>query len=404
MIFGLINLIQYLYELISLSIEKNIPIGKVFNLLIYIVPFIMTFTIPVGVLMGVLLAMGELSANGEIIAMRTNGISLANIFKPGIVFGIMIAVFHLFFFQYILPWGNKNYVLAKYEMVRKNPTLEIANRKSFSEGEMEVRVERVDTEAQRFYGIKVVNFKENLIMIAEDGYFMPKDETINSFPLILTNVISLPYVFKKAEPNFSQHFYKSVKIFIKDFDIKKIMPKGSELDGILELIDNINKNKRINIIGEVKTFHNLIRKTLEISKIQEEMKSIKDSGALQQKINTQNIMSLDVKNLEKQVEALRDNIVPKNDIYILHRKFSYAASAILMAILAAPLGLVNRRRGKEIAFGIGILVALTYNGLLVAGNFSWKLGYLSPIVGAWMPNFIIMTVISSIIFVKLRKV
>ena len=180
-------------------------------LLVYIIPFVMTFTIPVGVLIGILLAMGELSANGEIVAMRANGIKIPDIFKPCVFFGMVIALFHIFFFQTILPWGNTRYVTEKIEIMRRNPTLEIAAKKQFSEGEMEIRIESADVKKQIFYGVRVVNFKDNLLLMASEGYFMPKDEKTNSFPLVLKNVIGLPYIFKTPEKNMTQHFYREMK-------------------------------------------------------------------------------------------------------------------------------------------------------------------------------------------------
>jgi lipopolysaccharide export system permease protein len=401
-IFSIINLIQYLYEFISLSIEKNVPVTKVFKLLVYIIPFLMTFTIPVGVLIGVLLAMGELSANNELVAMRTNGLTIPDIFRPCLLFALIVAVCHILFFQWVLPWGNKNYVMAKYEMLRKNPTLEISTKKEFSEGEIEIRVERSEVKEQKFYGVRVVNFKENLIFIASEAQFLPKRKDLNAFPFLMKNVTAMPYVFRDPETKVSQHFYKSLKLYIKDIDIKKVIPKGSQLEGILALYERIQKMKLTNVVAEIKNYHNLVEKQAELNQVQNEIKTIRDPQKLQEKINRSKILSLNIKNQKEHLSNLRDNIAPKNETYLLHRKFSYAASAILLAFLAVPLGMVNRRRGKEVAFGIGVLVVVGYNSLLIGGNFSWKLGYVSPVFGAWLPNVVIAMVIVVITYLKMR--
>lgn len=404
-IFSIIHLIQYLYELVSLAIERDIPIFKVLKLLVYIIPFLMTFTIPVGVLIGILLAMGELSANGEIIAMRANGIRILDIFKPCLLFGIFIALFHIFFFQTILPWGNTRYVAEKIELLKRNPTLEIATKKHFSENEIAINIEQADTKKQIFYGVRVVNFKENLLLMAKEGVFLPKDEAKNSYPLILKDVIGLPYIFKSADKKLTQHFYREMTVYIKDFDYQKVIPKGAQLEGILELMDRINNMKNINIIAEIRNEHSMVKRSVQIMQKKEEIYQLEPGSAeAQNQVHYLNMLIANQKNQGQQTELLREDITPKHEVYLLHQKFSYATSAILMAFLALPLGMVHRRRGKEVALGIGIIVVITYQSLLTAGNFGWKLGFFSPYAGAWFPNIIIGFIIGIIGYFKLRKI
>lgn len=402
-IFTIMNLIRFLYDLIALTIEKDVPLHKTLLLLVYITPYVMTFTIPLGVLMGILLAMGELSANQEIVAMRTNGISLLSIFKPAILFGFFVMILHLLFFQYILPWGNRSYVLTKAEILRKNPALEIASKKQYSEGENDLRIERFDSKTNRFYGVRIVNFKENLLFLAEEGYFEPKIEEINAFPLVLKNVTSIPYVFREVDQNLSQNFYQELRIYIKDFDIQKIIPKGSQMEGILEVIEMIEKAKLVNIVGEMKSFHIIIKRRVDIHSIYKKLEQSNNPMEIQKLKDQLNMLQLSIKNDEKQIQGLRDNILPKNDVYILHQKLAFAASAVLMALLAGPLGLINRRKGKEIAFGIGFVMFVFYESLLTAGNFGWQLGYVSPIFGAWFPNIVVGIIIILITYFRLRN-
>ena len=404
LIFSLVNLIQFLYDLVSFAIEHDIPTVKIFTLLFYILPFVMTFTIPIGVLMGVLLTMGELSGNYEIVAMRTNGLPMINIFRPAVLFGVMVMVFHLFFFQYILPWGNKNYVITKYELLRRNPTLEIASKKKFIAGDIEIQVERTDTKKQIFHKLKIINNKDNLLLIAEEGFFLQKDEKLNAFPLVLKNVIGLPYIRRDIDKNTVQDFYHTMTLYINDFDIKKIMPRGAEMEGIIEVIRNIKKVELANIVAEMKTYHNAMQQYYDAASTEDMMSKTTDANQIQSMKTMITQMKLSAANHKRDaLEKMRSVITPKNDIYILHRKFSYAVCAILMALLASPLGIINKRKGKEIAFGFGILMYVVYNSLLTTGNFAWQFGYMSPIAGAWLPNMVIALIIVLINYLKIKK-
>lgn len=402
-IFCIINLIQYLFELIPLFVEKDVPFGTVMKLLLYIIPFIMTFTVPAAVLMGIILAVGELSSNSEVIAMRTNGISMPNIFKPAIFFGLMVALLHILFFQFVLPWGNKNFILTKHKIIQKNPTVEISNKKKLTEGNYEIRVERSDTKTKTFYNIKIVNFKENLIFISDKGQLMDKDETNNVFPLVLRNVIGLPYVFSKTEKNMNLLFYEEMRLFIKDIDIKKVIPKGAQLEGITELIDTIREKKLIGTVSEIKAFHNLARKERELLDADLALAAMSEPEEKQKQLNLKKMLAASVNSLKNSVKNLRSRIKPESEVYFLHRKFSYAISALLMAFLAAPLGLIKRRKGKEIAFGLGFIVFFLYNGILIAGNVGFERKFVSPEFAAWFPNVAILLIIGVVGYLKIRK-
>jgi len=403
LIFTIVNLIQYLYDFISFAIEKNVPLTKVFQLLYYIIPFLMTFTIPVGVLIGVLLTMGELSSTDEITAMRINGLFMKDILKPCLFFGIIITVFHLLFFQYILPWGNKKYVMTRYEMLRKNPTLEINKTKQFSDEEMDIKIENIDVKTQMFYGIRVINSKDNMLFIAREGKFLEKDKDKNAFPFFMKDVFAIPYVIRDVKEEMYQQFYKTLTIYIKDINIENVEFRGGELDNFTELYNRIKELKMINIVAEIKVFHEIVKKNFELLNIDSILKKETDLSKIQDYINRANIIKLNIQQLNDQLLSARMNVMPKNEVFLFQRKISYAISSILMVFLALPLGIVRARRGKEVALGIGVVIIILYNGLLIAGNFGWKLNYISPVMGAWLPNIIIFPLTIILNYLKFYK-
>ncbi len=404
-IFGIINLIQFLYELISLGIEKNIPFDKILKLLFYLLPFLMSFTVPVAILVGVLLTIGDLSANSEITAMRTNGLRMSDIFKPVIFFGLAVVVLYILFFQFVLPWGNKNYVMTKYEVVRKHPIIEITKNKKFRQEHLEIRIGKADSSNNSFKDIRIVDFNQNLLFISDEGFFLDKDEKANVFPLILKNVYTLPYVFRpKTDNKFQHHFYEELKVNVKDFDIKKIMPKGSELEGIIELMQRIKKLKRQKIANIIRTYHKIIKKGVELKQSSIRLKELQTNPAeFQKEQNRKKRIANQLRSFKKRYERVKDKTKPRSETYVLHRKFSYATSALLMAILAAPLGLIKRRKGKEIAFGLAFIGYLVYNALIISGNVGTKEKIVSPEFAAWFPNIIILGLIILTVRWKLKK-
>ncbi len=71
-------------------IAKGIPLVEFFKFTLYILPVILTFTVPWAVMVGVMLVFGRLSADSEITAMRACGVSILQIVSPILLFTLAL--------------------------------------------------------------------------------------------------------------------------------------------------------------------------------------------------------------------------------------------------------------------------------------------------------------------------
>ena len=69
-------------RLSDLLINHNLPVEFVLRFIAYILPFSLMFTIPWGFLTAVLLVFGKMSAENELVALRSNGVSIPRICLP----------------------------------------------------------------------------------------------------------------------------------------------------------------------------------------------------------------------------------------------------------------------------------------------------------------------------------
>src|SRR5579884_2248478 len=67
--------LQRVEKLFETLVRSSAPPTTVLGLFALAVPFTFTFTIPLGVLMGVLITLNRMSSDGEITAMRAAGVS-----------------------------------------------------------------------------------------------------------------------------------------------------------------------------------------------------------------------------------------------------------------------------------------------------------------------------------------
>lgn len=77
-------------------IAQGVPIDATLRFLLYIVPMVLTFTIPWGVLVSVLLLFGRMSADNAITALRACGVSIFQIISPVILLVFSLTLLCLF--------------------------------------------------------------------------------------------------------------------------------------------------------------------------------------------------------------------------------------------------------------------------------------------------------------------
>ena len=77
-------------------ISSGVPAAKAFAVLLYVLPIVLAFTIPWAALVSVMLVFGRLSADNEITAMRSSGISILQIVSPIIVIAFFLTCICLY--------------------------------------------------------------------------------------------------------------------------------------------------------------------------------------------------------------------------------------------------------------------------------------------------------------------
>ncbi len=193
--FTLILLINEIFRLVAMVVEKNIPIVRVLSLFIYTLPYILAVTIPIGVLVGTIFAIGRLSSDSEIVAMRASGVSLLKVFLPSYLFGFIITISAVLFFQFVLPWGNQNYMKMYFKIIRGNPAINLMQNQNINIQGLRIMVDSVDVKNQELYKVRIIDRRNKKIIFAEWGRFLPRDNENNLFPLQLFFTTTQPYIY-----------------------------------------------------------------------------------------------------------------------------------------------------------------------------------------------------------------
>jgi lipopolysaccharide export system permease protein len=91
------------------------------KLLLLIPPFVLSYALPFGVLTGVLLVLGRMSAEHEITAIRAAGLSLPWVARPILILAALGVLADMAVNFQVMPWARVVYHVELGNAVRKNP-------------------------------------------------------------------------------------------------------------------------------------------------------------------------------------------------------------------------------------------------------------------------------------------
>ncbi|MFA7230203.1 MAG: LptF/LptG family permease, partial [Victivallaceae bacterium] len=77
-------------------ISQGVPVSNFFLFTLYIMPIVLSFTVPWAIMVAVMLVFGRLSADSEITAMRACGISIMQIISPIMIIAFLMMLFCLY--------------------------------------------------------------------------------------------------------------------------------------------------------------------------------------------------------------------------------------------------------------------------------------------------------------------
>lgn len=346
-IFSFIFLTDKIFELVDLIINKGVPINKVMLLVIYIFPSFLAITVPMGVLMSCLMAFGRLSYDNEIIALKSSGINILKISLPALVIAFILSITMVFFNDTILPSSNYAFKTLYFDIIKQRATIII---------------------------------QEKLFINEFDGYIFyigEKDDKTST----LKNII----VYTLGSSNSPTHTILAEKGWI--------FPDSESRRIILRL-----KNGTINEISE-KNLSKYTRITFNNYDIDLNINRVLDSVAKQEKSTRE----MGVFELYKEIKKIKKENL-NNNYYLVefHKKISIPFACLSFAFIGVPLGIVVKRGGKAIGFGISLALIFVYYLLLVLGEMLGEKGTLNQFFALWIPNLILI-IIGIIILIKLSK-
>lgn len=152
-IFGFIMVMitDLLFSYTDLIINRGVPFGAVLKLLLFKLPYILVMTFPVALLFATAMALGRLSRDNEVVALRTSGVSFFRICLPIVVFSLIISTVSFFINEKLVPYANHRSDDIIQRIIYKKPVPRVKENVFFKDSH------------NRYYYVKEIDVKTDVL-------------------------------------------------------------------------------------------------------------------------------------------------------------------------------------------------------------------------------------------------
>src|ERR1700726_349011 len=108
-------------KLLPLLVNHDVPVEYLISFIAYVLPFSLIFTIPWGLLTAILLVFGRLSADNELIALRSNGVSITRVCIPLGAIAVLCTAICIWLNVQAAPAAQEKLRSTIFDLATRNP-------------------------------------------------------------------------------------------------------------------------------------------------------------------------------------------------------------------------------------------------------------------------------------------
>lgn len=318
----------------DLLVNYDIPFGMLAQMIALLVPQALTFTLPWGMLIGVLLVFGRMSQELELQAIRAAGVGLAPVVAPVVLFSLGMCVLCLLNNAHLAPTAMTQFKLMVFELGRSNPTVFL----------------RAQEPITRFSGYRIYlerkrgNEVEGVFVWELDENGVPKRSIRADRGTITADMRDL------------------------SVNISLINARQEERGSDPENVSTIQTGLRAGALP------------LRISLIDLQNRDAGIDG---------NISLLTLGDLNREIfsdDSLVPNLMPL--LTELQRRFAFALAPFTFVLIGIPLAIRAQRRETSVGFVVSLAVVMGYYLLIILSKALEERAQWYPEIIVWLPNLV----------------
>ncbi|MGL4561058.1 MAG: LptF/LptG family permease [Brevinema sp.] len=434
--FSSIIMINELYYIIRYYFEQNVPLYHVLSMMGALIPFLISFSVPFGVLPAYLLLLGKLSQDSELVSMRACGISQGRIMSPGIVFGVMIMLFAYNFKNTIETSSNAYYLQLKAKVLAQKPVIQLLDNVFLNIGSVQISFSRtglVEGSEEVLYDVYAVDVKNRRTIRSKEGriYVDPDNPEHYIMKFLDGDLNQINYVTNNqnktntTNQNTNLSNQQSVnsdtvvreEFYLSSFGVMTLhnyvwLPgdgyfRGPDTMTYKELVQDIAENEEnktnIRSFKEIQSNKNVMDQLFYFSKyfpkiLYAQTEDQEDLIATKEFYNEQfDLIQIARNNLGFLLTEARSEL-PNYELMKLYDKIVLPVSALIFAILCLPLGMFSARSGRGEGLSISLVVVLIFYGFKSAIENMISQNKLPPEM-IWLPT-LFFAVVASVLYIR----
>lgn len=368
--------------------SKQVPFWDVLLFIVYSLPSIVALAFPFGCLVGALMAIGRLSSDNELLAARACGIPLYQLLLPMLAVGLALSLASFVINDYFLPLGNLRLGRMYRKILYTNPSIEL-EAYSVKRYQDAVLITGAIT-GSRIEGLAILDKNDKnqkRVITAREARLEEQSGQRGVISIRLEDVFSQVRA-AAAEERYEYTRAESMvyNILLRDISVAFINPGPREMRSI-DVWREIQSMKR-SFAGVRREHEREVDKAL--LELAAQVRLLRDAGTGRPAVEA---LAEAARARERYAAGRARRVTDRNlQLYQLefHKKFSIPFSCLVFALFAFPTGMLARRSGRAVGFGLGLLVASLYWGLLFTGHTLGIRLEVPPLAAMWFPNLLIL--------------
>jgi LPS export ABC transporter permease LptF len=334
-------------QLLDLLVNHDVPLDSILSFIGYILPFSLTFTIPWGFLTAVLLVFGRMSAESELISLRSNGVSMVRICIPVAIIAIGFSILCLWINVVVAPKAQAKMKQTLFRLATSNPIAMFGS----------------DQVIDEFPGKKI---------------YVERKEGTSLFNIL---------VYELGEGGEPISVIQAKKGRLEtDLENKQVLLHLEELrfEQRNQLMPQDFTKIRQGITMEAGTFPISLEELYEKNKKRRRLSQMTLNELLKKKNSPQN--------LEQKTAALTE----------VNKRFSFSLASFAFALVAVPLAITAHRKETSAGFLFSLLIAFVYFFFIIMVDIVRDNPKFYPAFLIWAPNVVFIG-LGSWLFYRLSR-
>lgn len=330
-------------DLLAHVLAGQLPAMTLVRLVWLWVPAMAIYALPMGLLTGVLLTLGRLSADSEVTAMRAAGISLARIARPVLLLGALGAAAALYINFESMPNARVSYEREFADALRTNPMSFIVPKtfiRSFK-GTVIYVGEKQGSVLRDIWLWELDDQQRVRRLIRAESGRLDYDEATNSLVPTLTNA-------KTEERNAADP---------EDFSKSPRAPSAAKVEEMQLSLDKYFGHEGVHVKQEWLTYAQLQAERLRLATLTPPPEKAKDADRERMKLEL-----------------------------VFQDKINLSLSVLSFALIGVPLGIRVSRRETSANLGLALGLVLSYYVLTVMVKWLDRHPEYHPDLLLWLPN------------------